>query len=560
MNWSQIHTILWLRSRLAVNQWMRGSGINTAVAALIGTFLVGLAIASFAGGLLLGGKLLPMMPYPFAMYFWDVVIGLLLFTWLIGIATELQRSEIIDLPRLMHLPVLLWQAFAMNYLASLFSISLIICVPTVAGVILSLAFTKGAFFLLIALPCFSFIFLLTAWTYCLRGWLATLMTNQRRRRTIVVGVTVTVMLISQLPNILINSGITRFDDKKKPSFRSAEIVALHRYVPPLWVGYSAAALQKGRLLPTFASTAGFTLLGVLGLVVAYRATLRYYRGQGTSKAIKPKEATTRTAGPPSRFLEGRLPGIPDPASALALAFFRSALRAPELKMALGSTLMIMVIFGSIFLTRTHMKAAQAQEFAPIATISVVIFALFGMSQLFLNQFGFDRDGFRALVLSPVERRYILLGKNLALAPFVFVMGLIVLIPAGIFLKLTPIAYCAALLQMLSCHLVVCILGNSASVLTPYRVAPGTLKPSKTSPMTTITIFVETLILMVALAPVALPAFLESTLKSEIPVNLLGSVGMTAILAAIYAGVVGEQGRMLERREKSILETLTREVE
>ena len=79
-------------------------------------------------------------------------------------------------------------------------------------------------------------------------------------------------------------------------------------------------------------------------------------------------------------------------------------------------------------------------------------------------------------------------------------------------------------------------------------------------MTTITIFVETLILMVALAPVALPAFLESTLKSGIPVNLLGSVGMTAILAAIYAGVVGEQGRMLERREKSILETLTREVE
>ena len=34
-------------------------------------------------------------------------------------------------------------------------------------------------------------------------------------------------------------------------------------------------------------------------------------------------------------------------------------------------------------------------------------------QFLANQFGFDRDGFRALILSPADRRLILLGKNLA---------------------------------------------------------------------------------------------------------------------------------------------------
>ena len=28
----------------------------------------------------------------------------------------------------------------------------------------------------------AFFFMITAWTYCLRGWLASLMVNQRRRR------------------------------------------------------------------------------------------------------------------------------------------------------------------------------------------------------------------------------------------------------------------------------------------------------------------------------------------------------------------------------------------
>ena len=45
-----------------------------------------------------------------------------------------------------------------------------------------------------------------------------------------------------------------------------------------------------------------------------------------------------------------------------------------------------------------------------------------MQQILQNQFGMDRDGFRALVLSPIPRHQILFGKNLATAPFALGIG------------------------------------------------------------------------------------------------------------------------------------------
>ena len=51
----------------------------------------------------------------------------------------------------------------------------------------------------------SMVFMVSAWTYLLRGWLATLMTNPReRRRTVVMGITAAFILISQAPNIYFN--------------------------------------------------------------------------------------------------------------------------------------------------------------------------------------------------------------------------------------------------------------------------------------------------------------------------------------------------------------------
>ena len=48
----------------------------------------------------------------------------------------------------------------------------------------------------------AFLLMVTALTYQFQGWLASLMSNPRRRRTVVVAATAVFVLIFQLPNLL----------------------------------------------------------------------------------------------------------------------------------------------------------------------------------------------------------------------------------------------------------------------------------------------------------------------------------------------------------------------
>ena len=118
--------------------------------------------------------------------------------------------------------------------------------------------------------------------------------------------------------------------------------------------------------------------------------------------------------PARRFLELRIPGVPEQAAALALTTFRSLLRAPEVKMAWATSILVPLIVGGSLLFRSTVTFPEAAK--PFMATGAVVFSVFMLVQFFANQFGFDRDGFRALVLSPVDRRLILLGKNLACLP------------------------------------------------------------------------------------------------------------------------------------------------
>ena len=114
---------LWLRWRLRVNQHEAGrdrqrgrpdaswpsSPLFVAVGLFVGFFFIGL----FA---------LPRRRPPVLLYVWDGLVVAFLFTWAIGLLTELQRSEVLSLDKFLHLPVSLTGAFLINYLSSLFEL------------------------------------------------------------------------------------------------------------------------------------------------------------------------------------------------------------------------------------------------------------------------------------------------------------------------------------------------------------------------------------------------------------------------------------------------------
>src|SRR6185503_19479426 len=107
------------------------------------------------------------LPPTILMLIWDALTVGFLFFWTIGLMTELQRSESIDLIRLMHLPVSFRQVFIFNYLASHVTLSLLLTVPAMLGLAFGLIWARGGWMWLLPPVVLCFLAMITAWTYCL---------------------------------------------------------------------------------------------------------------------------------------------------------------------------------------------------------------------------------------------------------------------------------------------------------------------------------------------------------------------------------------------------------
>ena len=587
MNWAQLKTIFWLRWRLTRNQWARSGGLGAVLAAVVAVAGVSLGGASFVGGLAGGALGLGEAKPVVVMGVWFGVTVVFLFFWLIGLVSELQRSETIDLQRLMHLPVALGQMFAVNYAASHLAMSIVLMVPGMTGLALGLAYSRGLTMLLLLPLAGSMVFMITAWTYCLRGWLAAMMTNPRRRRAIIMGITMAFVLVGQLPNFYFNvirqpirpaskSGAAPEEAQRQAKTSKAaqeekfnQLAAIQKFLPPLWLPVGAQALAEHNPWPALLGTLACAGLGALGLRRAYRSTVRFYQGETGGQAASPTTAAPVTA-PSTRaikagrnFLARRLPGVPEQAAALALATFRSMLRAPEIKMAWGTSFLVTVILGGSLLFRAAPKVPAAAK--PFIATGCVMFSIFMLVQFFANQFGFDRDGFRALILCPAERRLILLGKNLACVPVGLGFGIFLLGLITIWLHLPALALVAALFQLAALLLLAGLAGNLLSILVPFRIQSGSLKPTKMPAGATVLMILCQLMFPLAMLPGFGPPLLEFLWRGAgwpeaVPVNLLLSLLLAVLMAFIYWRALTPLGRLLQRRETKILNTLTAEVE
>jgi len=584
VNWDQLKTILWLRWRLTRNQMSRSKG-TAAVAAIVAGGVCLLGGAGFVAGLLGGMNGLAQAKPVVVWGAWFGVTVAFLFFWMIGLVNEIQRSESIDLQRLLHLPVALGQIFVINYLASHLAVSIVIFVPAMLGLVLGLAISRGPSMLLLAPLALGMVCMISAWTYCLRGWLAILMSNPRRRRNVTMAIVLAFILLGQGPNLYFNV-FHRYNVPKSsasPEQTQQQIQAwkshnqetfdqlrwVQKVVPPLWLPVGAQALADGRPLPALLGTLGCFAFAALGLRRAYRGTLRFYRGESGGNAAARIEPGRMPAAAPApakagrRFLELRIPGVPEQAAALALTTFRSLLRAPEVKVAWATSILVPLIVGGSLLFRSTTTFPEAAK--PFMATAAVVFSVFMLVQFFANQFGFDRDGFRALVLSPVDRRLILLGKNLASLPVGLFFGLLLLLLISLRLHLSPLMVLAALLQLATVLLLAGLGGNALSILVPYRIQQGTMKPTKMPGAAMLVLMLCHLLFPFAMLPVFVPPLAEFLWQmaggsDAVPVNLILSFTLAVVTAVAYWQALGPLGRLLQSRETRILSVVTAEVE
>jgi len=608
--WQHLQAFLWLRWRLLFNQWRRAGALNAVLMMIVTIGALVTAIPLFIASFALGQFAIPKAAPAHLMYAWDGLIVVFLFFWGLGLVTELQRTEPLSLSKFLHLPVSVNGAFLINYVSSLLRLSLIVFGPVMFGFALALIFVKGIFMLPVLPSLAAFLLMVTALTYQVQGWLAALMSNPRRRRTVIVATTMTFVLIAQLPNLLnffaLGGTRQRVDrsarlveelakleraskahefDAVEHVRRQQEVIQtdklasqqadretaerweqtarlLNTVLPVGWLPLGVMAGAEGHVMPAILGLLGMTLIGTASLWRAYRTTIGLYQGEFTKRRGRPAPAIAAPAKVRKArggLLEARIPGLSEPVSAIALGGLRSLVRSPEAKMMLLTPLLLSVIFGSML-----WKGRQSipVSIRPLVAIAGMVVVLFGVLQLMVNQFGFDRDGFRVFVLCAAPRRDILLGKNLAFAPLALGLAAILLSILQVVCPMRWDYLLAMLPQYVSMFLLFCILTNMLSIYGPVYVAAGSLKPSNPRLVTVLLqlvtfTFLFPLIQGLTLLPLGIEAVLIFLGWPEgAPICLVLSLAECAVVVIIYHFSLVWQGGLLQAREQRILEIVT----
>lgn len=617
MNLEQLKAILWLRWRLSVNQARKAGELNFVLMMIVvwsALILAGLSFfLTFAAGIFLLPDATPMT----VMVIWDVGIGILLFSWSISLLIEIQRSEMLSLEKLLHLPMTLKDAFVLNYLSSLICLNLVCFFPTAMGLCGAMAVTFGPRMLILIPIVLSFILMLTAVTYQFRGWLAALMADKRRKRTVVTLFTFAFVALSQVPNIVVqlsipksgqaesqravalneqmkllsealgrneltkedyDRGIARLNEEykqKKKDADAAKQATLNEYltlankvVPFGWVAYSSKSLLAGSNLPALLSLFGMTSIGVASLWRSYSSTINYYTGNARSRVTKLTSLASPAKGKPSNsnrlmFMEWKLPKLSEHATATALCCFRNLVRAPEAKMLFIGPMIIGVMFVLMIFTNRTPTIPSGLE--PLVWLGGIVVLTFMCQMLMLNIFGMDRSGVRCFILMPTQRSEILLGKNLAMLPILCGIGVVVAVGLFYLAPLGPISLLACCCQLLISFFLASLSGNWVSIQFPIAMAAGTGKPVQVN---LVTMLVQMVVIMagpIFLFPAALFFGIEWALWhffsiGYLPVFALLSVIELWLVYRFYLYVLRLQGRLLQRRETQILEILTANAE
>jgi hypothetical protein len=611
LNWQHLTAFLWLRWRLMINQWSRAGTLNSVLMMIVAVGAVLVAVPLLIGSLLLGVQFLPKAQPVHLLYVWDGLVVGFLFFWMIGLVTELQRTEPLALSKFLHLPVTVDGAFLINYVSSLLRLSLIVFVPVMLGFCVALIYVKGPA-LVWTLPLLAaFLLMVTALTYQFQGWLASLMSNPRKKRAIIFGVTAIFIVVSQLPNLMnlyapwgpqhradrsvaLRDELARLENELKAGkFDEHERLrrqqeAMERYqaeneklgretaahlehiarlanlvVPAGWLPLGVMAAAERNAVPAVLTFLGMATIGVASLRWAHRTTLRMYQGDYTARKSKPApeaRAPARAADTSGVLLvERRLPGFSEPVSAIALGCFRSLVRSPEAKMMLLTPVVLGAVFGSGF---ARGQANMPEVARPLVASGGLLLVLAGMLQLMANQFGFDRDGFRVYVLCAASRRDILLGKNLAFAPLAMGLSLLLLVLVQVFSPLRWEHFFSMFPQLVSMFLLFCLVMNLLSIYTPMHIAAGSLKPSNLKIVPALLQLAMVFVLIpLSQAPALLPLGIEFLLEwmgwtAGLPVCLILSLAECAAVIFLYRIVLDWEGGLFQSREQRILETVT----
>lgn len=554
---SQLYALIWLKWTLVRNSLRSRRAVAGRAAAALGVLAgLGLSLAAatgvFAGAYFLsthsverGGLGARELNAGFAVLLF--VFTTLFVMWAL-MPLALGGGSRFEPGRMLLYPVPLGRLFAFDFLSDLTGLTSVFVVPSLVALCVGVGLGRGSLAggLLVAFVSVAFGL---SFSKLLSVGVGALMKSRRTRGETALAVVGGAL---GLTGVLMGQVMPYLE-------RHADSLGATRWTPP---GAAAQALARG----LFAGDAGALAVSTLTLgayafvclLLAYRVSRRTALGVGGGKAKRkePQAAAPPQAGGAAGYAGWQLPLVSQEFSALFEKEVRYASRNPQLRvMALMGVVLTVVLrlgpagAGSNRWMGGGLTPTPYAEGAGAVFSVIYIFML--VSPVSTNLFGYDGAGMRAVVLSPVSRRTVLLAKNAAATLIALLLVAAGVGIGGFFLGgLTAPVLLFALLAFVTTAALYAPFGNWLSLQFPKRVQFGKrMNRSGVAGLLLVPLFF--LLLVPPAAAVAAAHFAASLAVKYV---ILASFALLSV--GLYALVLPVQGRQLERRELEILEAVT----
>ena len=555
---SQLQTLIWLKWSLFRNSLHSSKAVVNRVATLLGMLValalallvaLGLGVAAYAltspelGLATFQAKQARGAPgLPSAEFIFFSILALSYLLWA-TLPLSIGSSRQFDPGNLLLYPISFRKLFAVDFLSEVVSLQSVFAIPAILalGIGAGLAQANVAGGLVIAMVAVVFGIALSKWISSSVGSLI------RKKRT--RGETLLALI-----GVIAGLGGALFGQVAPVLFRHAESISALRWTPPGAIAYALThGLRGGHLAGYALALVAVSAYTVILIAITYWLSRRAILGGGRRRRTREKSEEPGTGA----YTGWEIPLMPPALSAVVEKELRYVMRNAQVRM-MALMPLILIVVRTMNRRRFGQAGSGSSAFASeffkygegLMATGGMLYVFLILAGLFCNQFAFEHGGMRTLTLSPVDRKTILLGKNIAVSTLalIFSAGLL-LVNELVFRDLTLNALLFVALSFCIFVALMSVMGNAMSIRFPKRMKFG----KRLNASGVVGLLMIPMILGLALPPLA------ATAAGYVAQSLLVEYVTLAVLAALALGfyllLINAQGIALERRELEILEAV-----
>jgi hypothetical protein len=551
---SQLRTLIWLKWRLLRNSLRSSKAVVNRVASILGMAIAlafALVLALVLGvvaytltqpeglGSALHRTATRDVPESLSTEFiFFSIFGVVYLMWA-TVPLSLGGGKQFEAGKLLMYPITLRKLFVVDFISEFTTLHSVFLVPAVLALCIGAGLGSGKLWItqIVAIPAVLV-------GVGLSKWLSTIIGSLLRRKR-ARGETVVAML-----GVVFGLGAAVAGQIIPLLFKHAESLRSLRWTPP---GAAAFLLVGDAASDGVAYIAAFLTLSAYAIALIV-ATYWIVRRSALGIEGRRKQKVVVESGETAVYSGWQLPLLANDLSAIVEKELRYLMRNAQVRMMALMPLLVIFIrlinsqrFGA---TRHGMSNSFLAYGSGLLLLGGVLYVFLILAGLSCNLFAFEEGGMRTLILSPIDRRKILLGKNMVLTflALLFVTALLIL-NTIIFRDITIGSLLFLVLSFVIFAALSWTVGNWLSIRFPKRMRYGKrLNVSGVGGL-----FLIPLILLLITPPVVatLVGYYTQSLLNEYLLLILFAL----ISVGLYSLMINFHGRLLARREIDILEAV-----